>query len=130
MSNGSLKVKAKKISNIVLIILLILGILTSGFGVSVVAFASVYSEPERSVNAQTPSTENNTEKTETEYFDPNKEYIDVKNEAALKDDVVVLSDTQSDAFNSSNDNQPFPSFTASSASCNFINNFFSALSLS
>ncbi|MBE6738565.1 MAG: VWA domain-containing protein [Ruminococcaceae bacterium] len=101
MSNGSLKVKAKKISNIVLIILLILGILTSGFGVSVVAFASVYSEPERSVNAQTPSTENNTEKTETEYFDPNKEYIDVKNEAALKDDVVVLSDTQSDAFNSS-----------------------------
>ncbi len=91
--------KLKKICTVFLIITLILGILSSSFGITVVALHK----------EDTPSTVTDIEPSEKEqnvdtnevYKAPTEDYPDLKNEVSLNDNVSVLTTAESSSINSS-----------------------------
>lgn len=91
--------KLKKICAIFLVITLISGILSSAFGVSVLAINSKDTTPV--TNTTQPENEDSEQESEETYVAPTEGYEDLANEVALNDEVIVLSDEEADAINDS-----------------------------
>ena len=97
-SNNTNKTDIKKIANITLVVLLILGILCSGFGITVTALNGQNSAVAE-VEDDTSSGSSN--KGNVQYFDSEATYTDVENEAVLQDNVSVFTETESKDFTKS-----------------------------
>ncbi len=100
MKNNKALKTIKKISKIFLALFLVLGILSSSFGVCVLAFSSGGSSASGSGKDDNNDTGENTTPTAT-YQSPTEEYEDIGNEVELKDSVVVLTENESKDINKS-----------------------------
>ena len=81
----------------IITVTLILGVLSSFFGITVLALSS----NKKSANSPIHINENATQEDGEEYVSPTEEYEDLNNEIALNDDVVVLTEAESNDINSS-----------------------------
>lgn len=99
-SEKTFGVKLRKISTIVLIVLLVMGILCTSFGVGVLALSPVSTLVEAQ-NEQTAQDGENTENNDNVANNyPTNDYSYITNEATLSEDVTVLSEQDSALFNS------------------------------
>lgn len=87
--------KFKKIALISLVVLLVLSILTSAFGIGVLALKK--DDDAESASNNKPSSQT----TSPEATYPTSQYEDLNNEIDLRDDVVILSEEESQLINSS-----------------------------
>ncbi len=89
--------KLKKICTIVLTVTLVLGILSTSFGVGVIALGGNKAGEEEAITDNGGNTSNG-EQGES-LVPPTHSYSDLKNEVTLKDNVKVLSDAESSVIN-------------------------------
>lgn len=94
---NSYKRKIKKLCITLLAVTLILGVLSSSFGITVLALSS----NKKSANSPIHINENATQEDGEEYVSPTEGYEDLNNEITLNDDVVVLTEAESNDINSS-----------------------------
>lgn len=98
-ANKTLKT-VKKISKIFLALFLVVGILSSSFGVCVLAFTQNGGQGSGTGDDNNTDAGENTTPTAT-YQSPTEQYKDIDNEVELKDSVVVLTEAQSKNINNS-----------------------------
>lgn len=98
-----MKAKIKRICTIAITVTLILGILSSAFGITILAIGGTPSNATQNVDPDTglPTVGIKDEKQPTETVDPTKDYDHLPDEAELKDEVEILTDAESDVFNNS-----------------------------
>ena len=93
--------KIEKISKIIVSVLLVIGIISSSFGIGILAIGDFNKKDPKATVAEVEENqgENQNNSSGVATVDPTKDYSDLKNEACLQDDVEVLTKAESDEIN-------------------------------